>query len=216
MPPEDNLLHSFSRDDRRQHRRILLRFPLWWVKDAKAKVAVAGVGVEISAGGLQFLLQQKMIPTRGCTVLFTIEDRRMVANIEIKSAVDVVVEGQPMLHYRVMFLGLRETDFNFLITITGKLASKPLPQYDTLPTEIKYDIVNALVKMKRLSQATTSEASSLETRYAGKETPKGGTTFLRFNVRSKIKSKEGERVFDTSFLVSEDGTNLLIREADEA
>jgi hypothetical protein len=124
MPPADNLPHNFSHDDRRQHRRILLRFPLWWVKDAKAKEAVAGVGLDISAGGLQFLLQQK-IQTRGCAVLFTIEDRRMVANIEIKSAVDVVVKGQPMQHYRAMFFGLRETDFNFLIAITGKLASRP-------------------------------------------------------------------------------------------
>jgi hypothetical protein len=205
--------HDFGRDaaERRQYRRMVVRFPLWWMKDAKANVAVAGIGLEISCGGLQFLLPEK-IATGGCPVLFTLKERRMLANIEIKMAAEVVYEEQPWLHYRAMFFGLRETDFDFIITITEKLASKPLPTFDTLPDKIKFQIINTLVKMKRMSRATKSEVSSLDTHYVGKEALKGGATFLRFNVRSKIESDEGVMLFDTYFLLSEDGTSLMIRE----
>jgi hypothetical protein len=206
-----DLPHNFGRDaaERRQYRRIFVRFPLWWIKDAKANVAVAGIGLEISGGGLQFLLPET-IPTGGCAVLFTINDRRMVANIKIMMAAKIVHEGQPYLHYRAMFYGLRETDFDLIMTVTEKLASRPLPTFDTLPVNIKNQIVNTLVKMKRLSEPTKSALASLATHYVGKEAMKGSTTFLRFNVRSKIQSDKGVMVFDTYFLLSEDGTSLII------
>jgi hypothetical protein len=66
--------------------------------------------------------------------------------------------------------------------------------------------------MKRLSQPTKSALASLATHYVGKEALKGGATFLWFNVRSKIKSDKGIMVFDTYFLLSEDGTSLIIRD----
>jgi hypothetical protein len=208
-----NLPHNFSDNaaNRRQYRRIFIRFPLWWMKDVKTNVAVAGIGIELSGGGLQFLLHET-IPTPGCTVLFTIKERRILANIEIKMAAEIVHEKQLWQHCRAKFHGLREIDFHFIMNITKQLASKPLPTYDTLPVKIKNDIVNALVDMKRLAQPTKNELPLLDVHYAGTESVNSSAPLLKFNIRTKLTTYRGVMVFDTYFLLSEDGTTLIIRD----
>jgi hypothetical protein len=70
VPGAMSLLHSFSQDEieRRQYRRVDLQFPLWWLKDFKGNAAVAGIGIEISGGGLQFLLEHKI--EQQCSLAF--------------------------------------------------------------------------------------------------------------------------------------------------
>jgi hypothetical protein len=222
----DRIFHDFSGDaaERRQYRRINLHFPLWWMKDVKADAAVAGIGLEISGGGIQFLLQEP-ITQRACTIAVQIKDRRMLANIVIILAAEVVYEEQTWLHHRAKFLGLRDTDFDYIMALTseripagaaamkGQASGGAVESYEMLPISIKEDIVRTLVSMKRLARPRETQLASLVAHYGGLQpADKGTAAFHRFSIRTKMNSARGELVFDTHFLISEDGTKVIVRE----
>jgi len=223
-----NQLHNFSADEveRRQYRRINLQFPLWWMKGPEASAVIAGIGVEISGGGIQFLLPEP-IPQRACTIALRINDRNVRANIMIVLAAAVVYKDQPMHHHRAKFLGLRDSDFDFIIALTsavpvatgaGALRTKnsigSLESYDMLPLKIKEEIVRTLVSMKRLAKPRETHLALMVAHYAGLQAAdEGSVPFHRFSIRTKMDpGGRGMMVFDTHFLISEDGTKVLIRE----
>lgn len=93
-------LHSFAddeRQERRQYPRIQVRFALWWLKDLRGSEPVPGLGIEISGGGLQFLLHQKV--GSQCSLAFEIHGRRMRASVDVLQSTEMVFEGQPWQHY---------------------------------------------------------------------------------------------------------------------
>ena len=116
------LLHSFTGDEteRRQYRRVPLQFPLWWLKDRKVDNPVPGIGIEISGGGLKFLLQNR-IARIACSIAFRVSDRCMRANISIIHSVEVVFKGQAWQQYSAKFEGLMNTDFDFVVAFTGPI-----------------------------------------------------------------------------------------------
>lgn len=118
-----SLLHSFAADrqDRRQYPRIEFRFPLWWLKDVRGSEPVPGIGVEISGGGLQFLLQREL--GSQCSLAFQIHDRHIRANVDLLQSTATVFENRPWRHYRAMFAGLNEADFEYLLTLTAEYAT---------------------------------------------------------------------------------------------
>jgi hypothetical protein len=116
----EHLLHSFSQDqkERRQYRRVEVQFPLWWLKDSKG--SVPGIGIEVSGGGLQFLLEHRL--DEKCSLAFQITDRRMRANIMTVQSADFAHEGRDWQRYRAKFVGLLEADFHFIIAFTDNHA----------------------------------------------------------------------------------------------
>ena len=120
-----SLLHSFSQDEieRRQYERVDLRFPLWWLKDFKGNDVVPGIGIEISGGGLQFLLEHKVDQ---CSLAFLINDRRMRANILVVQSADCTYEGRQWYRHRAKFVGLMSNDFDYITAFTDACAQRPL------------------------------------------------------------------------------------------
>jgi hypothetical protein len=218
-----NQLHNFGADaaERRQYPRIDLQFPLWWMKGAEAASAVAGIGVEISGGGMQFLLQES-IPERACSIVFEIKARRMKANVVIILATKVMYKERPWQHNRAKFLGLLSTDFDFIMAIKpdrpvptgggllkGKDSVGSLEAYEMLPAKIKEDIVKSLVGMRRLAPPREARLASLVAHYVGLQPGAlGSAACYRFSIQTKMKAE----VFDTHVLVSLDGTKLIICE----
>src|SRR5450755_1477095 len=101
-----SLLHSFTNDhqERRQYPRVRLRFALWWLKDLRGSKPIPGLGIEISGGGVQFLLQHKI--GSQCSLAFQVNDRPMRASVDVLQSAETVFEEQPWQHYRAKFVGL--------------------------------------------------------------------------------------------------------------
>ena len=203
-------LHSFvddERQERRQYPRVELRFALWWLKDLRGSEPVPGLGIEISGGGLQFLLHQKI--GSQSSLAFEINGRRMRASVDVLHADEIEFEGQPRQRYRAKFVGLMEADHTFILG----LAQRPLSDfsiashqsYDMLPVPIQEQIVAKLVCMKRLAPPPESGRVRLAAHYAGVEHAKDGKLFHRFFIRSHMQSETGGVVFNTEALISDDG-----------
>jgi hypothetical protein len=232
-----HLLHDFRHDqqERRQYPRVPLRFAIWWLKGKNT--AVAGIGIEISGGGLQFLLEHKIENQSPCSLVFQINDRRMQAKIIVLHAEEVVFEEQPWQHHRAKFAGMLEADFAFIMALTDghplepegcavravqrsardqaekrKLSVGSLESYDMLPLRIREKIVARLVAMKRLSPPRKLEQALLAAHYTGFRHENDDTIFHRFFMRTRINSLPGTLVFNTEVLISDDGTELHVRE----
>jgi len=204
-------LHSFAddeRQERRQYPRVELRFALWWLKDLRGSEPMPGLGIEISGGGLQFLLHQKI--GNQCSLAFEINGRRMRASVDVLHAAEIVFEGQPRQHYRAKFVGLMEADYDFITGLTQRpvqeLSIASHQSYDMLPVPTQERIVSQLVGMKRLAPQPVSGRPHLAAHYAGIEHAKDGTPFHRFFIRSHMQSQTGAFVFNTEVLISDDGT----------
>jgi hypothetical protein len=231
-----SLLHSFSQDqiERRQYQRVEIQFPLWWLKDFKGNETVAGIGLEISGGGLQFLLEEKI--ELQCSLAFNIEDRRMRANVlVVQSAVCWYKERQWHRH-RAKFVGLMNGDFDYITAFTEAYARKtsegasaaaprtlvvkPKPKqsvgslesYDMLPLRVQETIVAKLVELKRLVPPHETRLALLAAHYGGIQPANDDNVFHQFFIRTRMNSPTGPLIFNTEVLVSDNGKDVVVRD----
>jgi hypothetical protein len=209
-------LHSFAEDDRverRQYPRLSLRFALWWLKDLRGSEPVPGLGIEISGGGLQFLLRKKTADE--CSLAFEIHGRRMRASVDVLHSAQTMFEGGPWHHHRAKFVGLIQADFDFLMRqVDGEakaLSAASHQSYEMLPQHIQEQIVAKLAGIKRLAPCADGTLPHLAAHYAGKEPAKDGDFFHRFFIRSHMQSPGGAFVYNTEVWVSDDGSSVRIR-----
>jgi hypothetical protein len=102
--------HDFqvSGVDRRQYPRLSLTFPMWSFFGEIG--GVEGIAIEISAGGIQFLLEREL-PKRECSIAFQINDRKMWAKVSIVRTTQAMHENQWWNCYGANFEWLLESDF---------------------------------------------------------------------------------------------------------
>ncbi len=239
----NNPLHDFMADGerRRQYVRLRLKFAMWWLQEGRVDMAVPGIGVDISGGGMQFMLDiDHLIAGKVCTIAFKIHTRKMRANVRVVRTEDVLFEGYVMRRYDVQFEGLLSNDFNFLMSLTEgtpkiidnaktavglrsgttarSLGLQPmvsvgdLTSYDALPSHVKEQIVSMLVTMKRMTPVTHVANALMAAHYGGRQEAAHGAAYHRFSIRSKMNSEKGAFVFTTLFLVSDDGASVIVRE----
>jgi hypothetical protein len=235
VPGAISLLHSFSQDqiERRQYQRVDVPFPLWWLKDFKGNEPIAGIGIEISGGGLQFLLEQQI--ELQCSLAFNIEDRRMRANVLVVQSAICLYKGKHWHRHRAKFVGLMNSDFDYIIAFTEAYARKTSPpapgaaerlppakkpkhsvgaleSYDMLPLSIQETIVRKLVELKRIVRPQETRLALLAAHYGGIQPANDGNVFHRFFIRTRMNSQTGALVFNTEVLVSDNGEDVIVRE----
>ena len=240
----NNLLHEFKADgrERRQYVRLRLKFAMWWLQDGRVDMVVPGIGVDISAGGMQFMLDiDHPIAGNVCNIAFKIQNRKMRANVRKMRTEEVLFEGNVMRRYDVQFEGLLSNDFDFVLSLTEGTPKIPdnaktavglrsgttarslglqpktsigdLTSYDALPSHVKERIVSMLVTMKRMNPQTNVALALMAAHYGGRqEAAHGAAPYHRFSIRSKMNSEKGAFVFTTLFLVSDDGASVIVRE----
>jgi hypothetical protein len=205
---------------------------MWWLKDQTPNNVVPGIGIEISGGGLMFLLEHRIAQTE-CSIAFSLSDRRMRANLEIIRIVGAAFKEQAWQQHSAKFVGLMEKDYNFIITYTDKHSPTPirsspiqssLPRpaakrkssishesYDLLPLRIQEQIVQKLVDMRRLQPPSDPRLAHLVAHYGGVSQAEDGNVFHRFLIRTQMNSRAGPLVYNTEVLISDDGATLSIR-----
>jgi hypothetical protein len=235
VPGAISLLHSFSQDqiEQRQYQRVEVQFPLWWLKDFKGEDAVPGIGIEISGGGLQFLLEEKI--ELQCSLAFNIGDRRMRANVLVVQSAVCVHKEKHWHRHRAKFVGLMNSDFDHIVAFTEACAKKSRPaagaaprapiqkprsasfvgsleSYDMLPLRIQETIVRKLVELKRLVRPQETRLALLAAHYGGIQPANDGNVFHRFFIRTRMNSLSGALVYNTEVLISDNGQDVLVRE----
>jgi hypothetical protein len=231
-----SLLHSFTQDqsERRQYQRVELQFPLWWLRDFKDNEAIPGIGIEISGGGLQFILEQKI--ELQCALAFVLEERRMRANVMIVQSGVCTYKGQEWHRHRAKFVGLMNSDFDFIVAFAdahaphrsdqaaGSAARLPLARpkskhsvgvlesYDMLPLRLQEMIVRKLVDLKRMVRPQEIRLALLAAHYGGIQPATDGSVFHRFFIRTRMQSKTGPLVYNTEVLISDNGEDIIVRD----
>lgn len=200
------LLHNFNakQGERRQYRRFLLQYAVWWLKDRKLENPVAGLGTEISAGGLQFMLQAQ-IPQTDCTVVLEVNGRRMRANIALVQTAEVAYKGQAWKQYSAKFVGLLNADFDFILALTDKLTADPATKLqsaqDVQPVEAPFVPIEPVQVVRPVQTAQPAQPDSVppssDSRQAANgdaSTDEGASQYVQFGklvprVAKHLKSK---------------------------
>ena len=229
-----SLLHDFSSDthERRQYRRMALQFGVWLLDDSQSGAPIAGVGADISGGGMQFLLESHFTESHAA-IAFEIGGRQMRADILVIEAAQTMFRGEPWYHYRAKFVGMLSGDFYFLVEFIDaraeavapgrlqaveprkpaapKVSSATLESYDKLPAPIKKQILETLVRMKRLAPGEPAGGAPVAAHYGGTQSV-DERLFHRFWVRTRVDSPAGSLVYNTDFLISDDGGKIVVHE----
>jgi hypothetical protein len=232
IPGALSLLHSFSQDavERRQYNRVEIQFPLWLLKDVRGEEPVPGIGIEISGGGLQFLLELTI--ENQCSLAFELNNHRMRANVMVIQSASCEFRGRTWQRYRAKFVGLLNSDFDLIIAFTSarvqpnavaapalrpastnpKKSVGALESYDMLPLRIQEMIVRKLVQLKRLVAPLEVRLALLAAHYGGIQPASDGYVYHRFFIRTRMNTKTGVVVYNTEVLVSDNGKDLIVRE----
>jgi hypothetical protein len=226
-----------SGSDQRQYPRLSLTFPMWWFSGEVG--GVEGLAIEISAGGIQFLLQREL-PKRQCSIAFQINDRKMQAKVSIVRTTQAMHDNQEWNCYAAKFEGLLESDFDFIVALNdlsieahseARQAYVPaLPQgqaqpmtavsisalqssHGLLPEVTRKRIVETLVSMGRLQAVQDLYLALIAIHYVGLHPAvEGDVQFHRFAIRTRKNTSDGRVVYNTHFLVSDDGSKIRLCE----
>lgn len=231
--------HDFrvSGSERRQYPRLSLTFPMWWFSGEVG--GVEGLGIEISAGGIQFLLKREL-PKRQCSIAFQINDRKMQAKVSIVRTTPAMHENVEWNCYGAKFEGLRESDFDFIVALNDPraephssegLSDSPAPPVEQaqpvpvvsisalqssdglLPEIARKRVVEILVGMGRLQAVQDLYRALMAIHYAGiHPSPEGDVLYHRFAIRTRKDTDDGRVVYNTHFLVSDDASKIRLYE----
>jgi hypothetical protein len=221
----ESFLHEFrgKAAEQRQFPRMTVAF-LVSIKNDASDTAAAGIGIDISGGGISFLSQDH-VPLRECSIGLHIRARRVQANIIVLAATEVVFNEELWRRHRAQFTVLLKTDFDFIMALTHPgshtLVSEHaeaverenscgvVESFGMFPTGLKDKIVQILVGMKRLTPPKSSQLALLAAHYGGPEFANDGTLLCH---RLRIRSQDGAMVFETNFRVSADGDPVVVRD----
>jgi hypothetical protein len=230
-----------SDGERRQYPRLSLTSatsPMWWFSGEIG--GVKGIATEISAGGIQFLLKRRL-PKRECSIAFQVNDRKMWAKVSIVRTTQAMHEDQCWNCYGANFEGLLESDFDFIVALSDTgvephseagWAGSPAQPFGQasptasavsisslqsneglLPAVAREQIVQMLVAMDRLQAVENMYFALVAIHYVGiHPSAEADVLYHRFAVRTRKNTDDGRVVYNTHFLVSDDGLKILLHE----
>ncbi len=203
--------------DRRQYHRRPGAFHVWWQCPPPDKPK-PGVGLEISANGIVLIIPEK-IPDANFTLICKIRERNIPVRVTAIRADQVDHKGAKWNRYMCEFTGIAADDWDLIVRHVNdipetnerrKMGNQEMaPQVDDayrlLPMAIQQKIIDTLVAAKKLAQPKPGASPLLKLFYGGVSKKPDGTMHHRFNVHSRIASKDGMMAFDTRFLVDDAG-----------
>jgi hypothetical protein len=195
----------------------------------------------VAGGGMQFMLELRhQISTDVCCLAFQIRDRKVRANVRILRTEEILYKSQLWQRFNAKFDGLLSNDFDFIVSLSDQkshrqpgersaaTAARSVPKspptksrtsignldsYNMLPSRLKEQIVEMLVGMKRVAPVLDANLALMAAHYGGiQAAAEGDMPYHRFSIRTKMNSEKGAFVFDTQFLVSDDGATVLVHE----
>ena len=203
--------------DRRQYQRRAGAFHVWWLPDAsKPGDLRQGIGMEVSANGLVFIIREK-IESKELNLIVRLREQRIPIRCKTIRTDTVQHKNDTWNRYSCEFSGIAADHWDAVVryvTDTPEPVDRRTPEnpaaaqtddaYRLLPVAIQNKIVAALVASKKLDEPKPGQTPLIKIFYGGLVNS-GGKKAHRFNVHSRIKAKDEMIAYDTRFLVSEEG-----------
>lgn len=205
--------------DRRQYRRRAGAFHVWWQPDAAdEKNRKAGIGLEISASGMMFLLNES-INQPEYTLVVRLRDHNIPLRVKHMRNDHVQHDGKTWNRYMGEFVGIAADHWDAIVRYVNdtpepvdrrKMANQVMSEkvddaYRLLPLAIQQKIVELLVAQHKLDMPKPGQTPLLKLFYAGLIKRPGHKPAHRLNVHSRIRRNEETVAYDSRFLISEDG-----------
>lgn len=202
--------------DRRQYKRRPGAFHLWL--QTGATTSLAGIGTEISANGLVFIIEQP-IATQEYNLLVRVRDKKIPVRAKTVRTDQVDHKGKKWHRYMAEFTGIAADNWDSIVRYVNDTPEAPDRRkfqnqemdekvddaYRLLPMEIQQKIINQLVEQKRLEAPKPGQSPLLKLFYGGVTKKADGSVLHRFNVHSRIKVQDEVMAYDTRFLIDEKG-----------
>ena len=202
--------------DRRQYKRRPGAFHLWW--QPAPDRSVPGIGTELSANGLMFMLEQPL-PAAENNLVLGVRETKIPVRVRVVRTDQVDYKGKKWHRYMGEFTGIAADHWDIIVRYVNdtpeptdrrkmqnqEMDGKVDDAYRLLPMQIQEKIIAVLVEQKRLQAPKPGQSPLLKLFYGGvAKKPDGGVTH-RFNVHSRIKVQDEFMAYDTRFLVDEAG-----------
>ncbi len=204
--------------DRRQHKRRTGAFHLWWQPDpANPKNLKQGIGLDISAGGVSFILPEA-IPQAEFTLILRLREQNIPVRTKRLRVDEVQHQGKTWHRYNVEFSGISADHWDRIVRYVDDApepenkAKKEIDEkaqqsddaYRLLPMAIQQRIIAMLVEKNRLDAPKPHQTPLMKLFYGGQFVHNGKKAH-RFNVHSRAQGKDEMIAYDTRFIVTEDG-----------
>ncbi len=203
--------------DRRQYKRRPGAFHLWW-QVAPDKL-LPGIGTEISASGLVFIIQQPVTQTE-FTIVCRIREKKIPMRVRAVRNDQVDHKGTKWHRYMCNFIGIAADNWDLVVRYVNDTPETPDRRkmqnqemapgvddaYRLLPLAVQQKIIEKLVEQGKLEEPKAGQSPLLKLFYGGVQKLTNGSTMHRFNVHSRIKIKDDIMAYDTRFLIDEAGT----------
>lgn len=205
--------------DRRQYQRRAGAFHVWWQLDpADPKNLKQGIGLEISASGLMFLLEES-IDKPEFTLIVRLRDQNIPLRVKRMRNDRIEYQGKTWNRYMGEFVGIAADHWDAIVRYVNdtadpvdrrkmqnqEMVEKVDDAYRLLPLAIQQKIVDVLVAQHKLEPPKPGQTPLLKIFYGGLVKRPNQKLAHRFNVHSRIRKDEETLAYDSRFLISEDG-----------
>ena len=209
--------------DRRQYQRRPGAFHLWWQYELPDKLK-AGIGLEVSANGLVFIVPEK-IPDSEYTLVCRIRDHKIAVRVRTIRSDQVDHKGAKWNRYMGEFTGIAADDWDLIMRYVNdtpetperrkmqhqEMADQVDDAYRLLPMAIQQTIIAKLVEQKKLEPPQPGTSPLLKLFYGGVSKKPDGSVLHRFNVHSRIRVNDETMAYDTRFLVDDTGDVQVLK-----
>lgn len=210
------------RGDRRQYKRRTGAFHLWW--QPQPDKSLPGMGVEISANGLVFMIGEPIAaPEYNLVVL--LRGAKIPVRVRTVRGDEVDHQGKRWHRYMGEFTGISADHWDAVVRYvndTPDPTDRSTPEhrqqearvddaYRLLPMQIQQKLIALLVEKKKLEAPKPGQSPLLKLFYGGVSKKPDGTTVHRFNVHSRIQVQGEVMAYDTRFVVDERGNVEILK-----
>lgn len=203
--------------DRRQYRRRVGSFHLWWHPDANT--ARPGVGTEISANGLVFATED-VIRSDEFGITIRLREEKIPIRVKRLRHDTFKHRDKDWNRYSVTYQGIAADDWDAIVRFVNdepelpdrrkmqnqELSAQVDDAYRLLPMAVQQKIIDLLVAQHKLEAPKPGQTPLLKLFYGGLITQPGERKAHRFNVHSRIIINDEPIAHDSRFLIFDDGT----------
>ncbi|MDQ2679831.1 MAG: hypothetical protein M3Y21_02245 [Candidatus Eremiobacteraeota bacterium] len=200
--------------DRRQYKRRAGAFHLWCPEAANMQ----GVGTELSASGLVFIIPQPLSAPEYNLVL-GIREQKLPVRVRTTRNDQIEYQGKRWHRYMGEFRGIGADHWDTIVRYVNdtpepidrrklhnqEMTDKVDDAYRLLPLAIQQKIIKILVAQRKLEEPKPGLTPLLKLFYGGLQKQAGAAPMHRFNVHSRISINDETFAYDTRFLVGDSG-----------
>ncbi len=206
--------------DRRQYKRRAGAFHMWWLPENQAPVQ--GIGMELSPNGIVFIIKAG-IQAPEFNIRMRIREQMLPARVK-RVRYDVMdYKGEKFNRYVCELQGIAADHWDAIVRYVNdtpepidrrkqqnqEMSNRVDDAYRLLPMAIQQKLIDLLVGQRKLEAPAPGQTPLIKLFYGGLVNVPGKGKAHRVNVHSRIKVNDDMMAYDSRFLVTEPGGEII-------